>query len=244
MLCRALLFLSARLAAGGASASPIVFNGIISQAGVVKVSLYNPNTGDARWIVVGKKFGSYTVERYQPGVPGKTTDAVVLTLGTSSQRIILQGSASNLSTNTPVVAPTGAQTSQDAARASLADALARARSDPNTDPRLIQVLEISLSAAKQSLTDQDDDIASSTAASRRNNPEPSWAGVGVRPDGTTENRIINSDRSATILISDANGSVKFIEQFTPPDANGTVLSRTIYSAPNASAPAPAPAAAK
>ena len=69
-----------------------MFNGLIVQDGKVKVSLLNPNNGDAKWVQVGKKFGNYTVG-FQPGVPGQTADAVVLTLGASSQRIILQGSA-------------------------------------------------------------------------------------------------------------------------------------------------------
>ena len=61
------------------AASPVVLNGLITQGGVTKVSLHNPNTGDIKWVQVGKKFGSYTVG-FQPGVPGQTADAVVLTL--------------------------------------------------------------------------------------------------------------------------------------------------------------------
>jgi len=121
------------------AASPIVFNGLIVQDGQTKVSLYNPNTGDAQWVVVGKKFGSYTVARYQPGVPGQTADAVVLTLGASSQRITLQGSA-DLSAASVATAT--------ALKTSLADALARARSAPNSEPRAIQTLESMLHNAQ------------------------------------------------------------------------------------------------
>ncbi len=230
-------------AAGGSSASPIVFNGVLVQGSVTKVSLSNPTTGETKWVQVGKSYAGYTVG-FEPGQPATkqtpaTKDTVLLTLGGNVQRIPLQDA-----TTTSVVAPTGAQASLDAARASLADALARARSDPNTDPRLIQVLEISLSAAKQSLTDEDDDIAYSTTASRSNNPDPSWAGVYVRPDGTTESRIINHDRSATVLLFDANGRVRGISQQSTPDANGRVWEDGIYPVPASAASATSPAAAK
>ena len=56
MLRRALLLLSVLLAASplpalaadSAAASPIVFNGLLVQGGVTKVSLYNPNRPAAR----------------------------------------------------------------------------------------------------------------------------------------------------------------------------------------------------
>ncbi len=229
----------------------MVFNGVLVQGGVTKVSLSNPTTNETKWVEVGKSYGGYTVG-YEPGQPATkqtpaTKDTVVLTLGGDVQRITLQDAR----IHAPVVEPAEgrtardyAQASLDAARAVIAAALARARSDPNADARLIQALETSLSAAKQSLTDEDDDIAYSATASRINNPDPSWAGVDVRPDGTTASNIINHDRSATHIVFDANGKIRTVEQFATPDANGGVFLRTIYSAPNPAAPTTSPAAAK
>jgi hypothetical protein len=146
------------------AASPIVFNGLLTQGGVVKVSHYNPNTGDAKWVQVGKQLGSYTVG-YQPGVPGQTPDAVILTLGTSSQRITLKDA--NLTANASAITTTSTSEAdttlarladqlryeQEAGSRNtgleriLTDMLAQQRANPNADPRLIQMLETRLSAA-------------------------------------------------------------------------------------------------
>jgi len=137
-LATPLLAQGGRAAGGGMAnntASPIVFNGLIVQDGKTKVSLLNPNTGDTKWVQVGKKFGSYTVG-FQPGVPGKTADAVVLTLGASSQRITLLGAAEPSAAFVATVATL---------KTSLADTLARARSNPNSTPDAIRHLESMLS---------------------------------------------------------------------------------------------------
>jgi hypothetical protein len=137
-------FAAPLLAQGSATASPIVFNGVLVQDGKIRVSLHNPNTGETKWVQVGKSYGNYTVG-YEPALPATkqtpaTKDTVLLTLGDKVQRIPLQDAP----VVTPAAASQAAQT--DAAQTpSLADALARARSAPNSDPRAIAMLEHLLS---------------------------------------------------------------------------------------------------
>jgi hypothetical protein len=245
MFRRALLFLSAllaaaplpALAAGGNaySASPIVFNGLIVQNGQTKVSLHNPNTGDTKWVQVGKKFGSYTVG-FQLGVPGQTADAVILTLGTSSQRITLQGAASNLSTNTPVVAtsiePSPAVIAKRAALTSLNELLARVGNDPKTDPRLILALQTAIQQQQQSLT---------TGTAGRSF-EKSSDDLNA-PDAYTS-ELAYPDDSKTFIRYDANGTVTNISNNSAPDANRTIRVRSLYIAPDPDDPTTSPAVAK
>ena len=167
MLCRPALLLAVvlatafvnPLAAQGVrtAASPIIFYGLLVQGGVTTVALYNPNTGETKWVQVGKKYGSYTVG-YEPALPATkqtpaTKDTVLLTLGGNVQRIQLQDA-----TTTPV-ATTGAASVQSLEAASFAvlavlkDLLAQARGDPNADPRLIQELELSIAQQQQKIAD-------------------------------------------------------------------------------------------
>lgn len=219
------------LAQGGranTAASPIVFNGLLVQDGVTKVSLHNPNTGDTKWVVVGQKFGSYTVG-FQPGVPGQTADAVVLTLGASSQRIILQGSADLSAAG--VAAATALKTA-------LADALARARSAPNSDPGAIGTLEWTLK-----------DAQSATAVGNYRRVTFSTADGGGQ-------QTINVEDTPILIINNVTGAANSYSHgsskrnpdgsltWTLYDASGRVLSVSTPPAPNPAAPATSPAAAK
>ena len=85
---------------GRTAAIPIVFNGVLVQGAVTKVSLYDPNTGETKWVQVGKSYGNYTVG-YEPGLPATkqtpaTKDTVLLTLGGKVQRITLQDAKVNI----------------------------------------------------------------------------------------------------------------------------------------------------
>lgn len=237
MLRRSLLFLSAllalvaplpALAAGGASAGPIVFNGLIVQDGKIKVSLYNPNTLDAKWVQVGKKFGSYTVG-FQPADPKdkKTQDTVLLTLNGSTQRIALQDAA-NLSTNTPVVATTAAQSALAAQNAASAAArldvlnrqLADARNDPNTNPQLLQALEQTIQRQQQLLTTGNAGVNILTTN----------GGTGVLTVTNNSNGA-TSAVARTTLVTNPDGT----RTTTTYDANGKVMSVSTQSAPNPAA---------
>jgi YD repeat-containing protein len=188
-------------AAGGYaySASPIVFNGLIVQDGKTKVSLYNPNTGDAKWVVVGKQFGTYTVG-FQPATPGNkdSKDMVILTsAGGAAQRIPLQD-ASNLSTNTSAVA-SGAVTTAAASAAARLDALNRqladARNDPNTNPQLLQALE-------QTIQRQQQQLATGSAVNVGFTAVNDAATVAARVSTVT-----GPDGTRTTTTYDANGQV-------------------------------------
>jgi hypothetical protein len=216
-LATPLLAQGGRAGGGGVAnntASPIVFNGLIVQDGKTKVSLLNPNTGDTKWVQVGKKFGSYTVS-FQPGVPGKTADAVVLTLGASSQRITLQGSAEPSAAFVATVATL---------KTSLADTLARARSNPSSAPSAIQYLESILA-----------------------DPQSAAAGDGYwqRPvtffaaDGKDQQVISNGD--PVVIINTVTGAASMVDPFsgkpnpdgsttwTSSDTNGRVIA--VYTQP-------------
>jgi hypothetical protein len=217
------------------TASPIVFNGLIAQAGVVKVSLYNPNTGDAKWVQDGKKFGSYTVG-FQPGVPGQTADAVVLTLGTSSQRITLQGAADASAASIAAAA---------ALKTSLADALARARSAPNSDPDAIKALEYLLSNAP------------SAGAEFGNHGRVTFYADSKGQQVITDGRV--DDDIPFMVINNVTGAATLVDQnpfdrqeehnpdgsttHTVQDTLGRVISVITLPAPNSTAPAPPPLAA-
>jgi hypothetical protein len=132
------------LAAGDTSTSPIVFNGVLVQGSVTKVSLYNPSTGETKWVQVGKSYGGYTVG-YEPALPATkqtpaTKDTVLLTLGGKVQRIQLQDA-----TTTSVVSSVPGKISAISIAAdklqSLERSLAEGRNDPNTDPQLLQKLQ-------------------------------------------------------------------------------------------------------
>ena len=169
MLCRPALLLAVVVATafvnplaaqgGRTAASPIIFNGLLVQGEKTEVGLYNPNTGETKWVQVGKSYGNYTVG-YEPGLPATkqtpaTKDTVLLTLGGNVQRIQLQDGM----IHTTVVAPTDAGSVQSleaasfAVLAALKDRLAQARSDPNADPRLIQELELSIAQQQQKIAD-------------------------------------------------------------------------------------------
>ena len=176
----------------GYSASPIVFNGLIVQDGKTKVSLYNPNTGDAKWVVVGKQFGTYTVG-FQPADPANknTKDTVILTpAGGTAQRINLQD-ASNLSTNTPVLT-TGSVTTAATSAAAQIDALnarlAAVRNDPNADPRTVQAYEQAIQRQTQQLATGNTGVTITAATARTT--------TVTNPDGTR-----------TTTAYDANGQV-------------------------------------
>jgi hypothetical protein len=257
MFHRALLLLSAHLAAaslpalaaGGASASPIVFNGLIVQDGKTKVSLYNPNTGDAQWVVVGKKFGNYTVEHFQPGVPGQTADTVILTLGTSRQRITLQGSADLSAASVATAA---------ALKTSLAAALARARSAPHSEPMAIERLESMLSVAQSGVGDgyysgrgtfftaadggQQTIIYINGESYRSPWPDVIINNVtGAATSVDSGNSHTNPDGSRTLTSYDAGLRVIAVSTY---DASGRVLSVSTPPAPTSAAPATTPATAK
>src|SRR6185436_16756010 len=128
------------VAAGGASASPIVFNGLLVQGSVTKVCLTNPTTGETKWVQVGKSYGNYTVG-YEPGLPATkqtpaTKDTVLLTLGDKVQRITLK----DAKIDTPVVATIPTKIAAEQLQ-SLYDRLDKAHDDPNPNIQLIQELE-------------------------------------------------------------------------------------------------------
>lgn len=200
--------------------SPIVFNGLIMQGGVTKVSLHNPNTGDTKWVQVGKKFGSYTVG-FQPGVPGQTADAVILTIGASSQRILLQ-EAVHLSSTTTLASSNTAQPVQNPARAtlierqradlnSLDDQLAKMRSDPNADPRQIEAME----AMRAGIQQQQNQLASGDAA------------------------VIKAVMSSLALTNDATSATVKSDGTPSKDAKGKVKQVSAQPAANAANPTPA-----
>ncbi len=244
MLRRPALLLAVLLAApcvtplaaqdGRTAASPIVFNGLLVQGGVTKVSLSNPTTDETKWVQVGKSYGSYTVG-FEPGLPATkqtpaTKDTVLLTLGGKVQRIPLQDAP----VVTTTIEPSSAVIAQRAALASLNDTLGRVGSDPNTDPRLIQELQTAIQQQQQLLT-------TGTAARA-----DSFEKTSDQLDAFDAymSTVTNPDGSATYIMYDANGRVKVINHSPAPDANGVLTSSTLYSAPSPTAPATAPAAAK
>jgi lipoprotein NlpI len=206
---------------GRTAASPIVFNGVLVQGSVTKVSLSNPTTGETKWVQVGKSYAGDIVG-FEPGQPATkqtpaTKDTVVLTHGGNVQRIQLQDAR----IHAPVVESTSGQTARDhaqasldAARAVLAAALARARSDPNADPRLIQVLETSLAAALLQLPDDN-----------------TTSYVNEYDDGLTISTVRNLDGTSSITQVDATGKVGAVDILSVPNANGGRTLRRLYDAP-------------
>jgi hypothetical protein len=190
----------------GYTASPIVFNGLLTQGGVVKVSLYNPNTGDAKWVQVGKQFGSYTVG-FEPGRPATdrspaTKDMVILTVNGSAQRIGLQD-ATNLSTNTPVVAAAPATLTANASAQidALNQRLAEARNDPNADPRTIQAYEQAIARQTQQVMNANG-AATSTVIGTLNITNATGATTGR----TSVRTIVNADGTRTTDTTNVDGS--------------------------------------
>lgn len=168
---------STSAAASDTSASPIVFDGVIVQDGKTKVSLHNPNTGETKWVQVGKSYAGYTVG-YEPGQPATkqtpaTKDTVILTLGGKVQRITLQDSK----VNTPVVAKVPTKTAAEQLE-SLYTRRDKAVEDPNPNPQLIQELEQSIIQQRQTVgtaivVDQIDGLERSLAEARKDpNPNP------------------------------------------------------------------------
>jgi hypothetical protein len=196
----------------GYAASPIVFNGLIVQDGKVKVSLFNPNTNDAKWVQVGKQFGSYTVG-FEPGRPATdrspaTKDMVILTLNGSAQRIAIQDAA-NLSTNTPVVTATPASLTANASAQidALNQRLAEARNDPNADPRTIQAYEQAIARQTAQVMNANTvatgtvNIANGTGAINITNA------TGATTLGRTSVRTtVNADGTRTTVTTNADGS--------------------------------------
>lgn len=192
----------------GYTASPIVFNGLLTQGGVVKVSLYNPNTGDAKWVQVGKQFGSYTVG-FEPGRPATdrspaTKDMVILTVNGSAQRIGLQD-ATNLSTNTPVVtAATATLTSNASAQIDvLNQRLAEARNDPNADPRTIQAYEQAIARQTQQVMNANSAATSTIVGTGTINIGNA---TGATTGRTSVRTTVNADGTRTTVTTNADGS--------------------------------------
>jgi hypothetical protein len=56
-------------------APPIEFNGVVVTAKKIRVSLFDPATGNARWVAVGGHFAGYIVSAYNPAAIGSVKSA-------------------------------------------------------------------------------------------------------------------------------------------------------------------------
>src|SRR6185436_18871217 len=224
------------VAAGGASASPIVFNGLLVQGSVTKVCLTNPTTGETKWVQVGKSYGNYTVG-YEPGLPATkqtpaTKDTVLLTLGDKVQRITLK----DAKIDTPVVATIPTKIAAEQLQ-SLYDRLDKAHDDPNPNIQLIQELEQIRQHQQQGLTTDKDALKIGLSYGYDE-------GSGTHPFEGSGTAITYPAGSVTNVFFDPNGRVSSVEKVSPRNANGQFTFNKIYSAPSPAAAATPPAAAK
>jgi hypothetical protein len=96
---RAVLLLTLSLAVASMwaqqPAAGIEFNGVLVTGGKTTVSLFNPATGEAGWVAVGRKFGGRTVTAYHAAdaKADRSADTVVLTRDSDgrSETITLKG---------------------------------------------------------------------------------------------------------------------------------------------------------
>ena len=217
----------------------MVFNGVLVQGGVTKVSLSNPTTNETKWVEVGKSYGGYTVG-YEPGQPATkqtpaTKDTVLLTLGGKVQRITLQDAKLNIPVVATALEQSHAEIAQRAALTSLNDILASVGIDPNTDPRLTFALQTGIQQLQQSLT-------TGSAAG-----ESFWL---IPPSAELNlpyyclSTVINPDGGITYINYDSNGRVCQIVHNPALKANNPRIVSELYNAPKPDALATPPAAAK